>query len=112
MINSILPTTGMLSRVGCVCQCFTPTVAFSALVSYNGHMTTTVEAVYENGVFRPLTALPLEERAAVRLVVHSFEDTSKSTDPERSEWLRQSELTLLRVWDNDEDDVYNTLLTK
>jgi len=75
-------------------------------------MTTTVEAVYENGVFRPLTALPLEEHASVRLVVHSFEDAPKSTDPERSEWLRQSELTLLMAWENDEDDVYNALLTK
>ena len=75
-------------------------------------MTTTVEAIYENGVFRPLTALSLEEHAAVRLVVHSFENISKSTDPERSEWLRQGELTLLKVWENDEDDVYNALLTK
>jgi predicted DNA-binding antitoxin AbrB/MazE fold protein len=75
-------------------------------------MTTTVEAVYENGVFRPLTALPLEEHAAVRLVVHSQENTSTSTDPERSEWLRQGEMRLLKVWENNEDDVYNALLTK
>ena len=75
-------------------------------------MTTTVEAVYENGVFRPLTTLPLQEHAAVRLVVHSFEDTPKSIHSERSEWLRQSEMTLLKVWENDEDDVYNALLTK
>lgn len=76
-------------------------------------MTTTIEAIYENGVFRPLTALPLQEHVTVRLVVHSFEDTSASnSDSERSEWLRQSELTLLKVWENDEDDVYNALLTK
>lgn len=75
-------------------------------------MTTSVEAIYENGVFRPLTALLLEEHAAVRLVVHSFENTPKSTDSERSEWLRQSEMTLLKVWENDEDDVYNALLKK
>jgi predicted DNA-binding antitoxin AbrB/MazE fold protein len=75
-------------------------------------MTTTVEAIYENGVFRPLTALPLEEHAAVRLAVHSFENTSKSTNLGRSEWLRQGELTLLKVWENDEDVVYNALLTK
>lgn len=75
-------------------------------------MTTTVEAVYENGVFRPLTALPLEEHAAVRLVVHSFGETPKSTDSEKSDWHRQSEVTLLKVWENDEDDVYNALLTK
>lgn len=81
-------------------------------MSYDASMTTTVEAVYENGVFRPLTALPLEEHAAVRLVVHSSEDVPKPTDPEKSEWRRHSELMLLKVWDNDEDDVYNALLKK
>ena len=75
-------------------------------------MTTTVEAIYENGVFRPLTALPLQEHATVRLVVHSVDVTPAYTDPERSEWLRQSELTLLKAWENDEDDVYNALLTQ
>ena len=76
-------------------------------------MTTTIEAIYENGVFRPLTAIPLQEHVTVRLVVLSFEDTpAPSSDSERSEWLRQSELTLLKVWENDEDDVYNALLTK
>ena len=75
-------------------------------------MTTTVEAIYENGVFRPLTALPLEEHAAVRLVIHSSEDAPNSTTSEKAEWRRQGELTLLKVWENDEDDVYNALLKK
>jgi len=75
-------------------------------------MTATVEAVYENGVFRPLAAVPLREHAAVRLVVHSFEDAPQSTDLEKSDWHKQSELTLLKVWENDQDDVYNALLTK
>jgi predicted DNA-binding antitoxin AbrB/MazE fold protein len=75
-------------------------------------MTTTVEAIYENGVFRPLTTLPLQEHARVRLVVHSFDGTPAPTDPERSEWHRRSELTLLKAWENDEDDVYNALLTQ
>ena len=75
-------------------------------------MTTTVEAVYENGVFRPLGAIPLREYAAVRLIVHSSEDAPTSTDLEKSDWHRQSELTLLKVWENDEDDVYSALITK
>jgi len=75
-------------------------------------MTTTVEAIYENGVFRPLTALPLKEHATVRLVVHSFDGPAAHTDSEGSEWHRQSELTLLKAWENDEDDVYNALLTQ
>jgi transposase InsO family protein/predicted DNA-binding antitoxin AbrB/MazE fold protein len=87
-------------------------IAFEEQVSYDHTMTATVEAVYENGVFRPLTALPLEEHAAVRLVVHSSEDVPKPTDSEKSEWRRQSELMLLKVWDNDENDVYNALLKK
>lgn len=75
-------------------------------------MTTTVEAVYENGVFRPLAAVPFQEYAAVRLTVHSFEHVTPPTDSEKSDWHRQSEVTLLKVWENDEDDVYNALLTK
>ena len=78
-------------------------------------MTATVEAIYENGVFRPLTTLPLQEHATVRLVVHSFDGTPAHTDPERSEWLRQSKLTLLKALENDENDendVYNALLTQ
>jgi hypothetical protein len=48
----------------------------------------------------------------VRLVVHSFEDATNSADSEKSAWHRQSEQTLLKVWENNGDDVYNALLTK
>ncbi len=76
-------------------------------------MTTTVEAIYEAGVLRPLTALPLQERALVRLVIHVPDDSAPlDSDQERAEWLKQSELTLLQVWSNNEDDVYNALLTQ
>ena len=75
-------------------------------------MTTTVEAIYENGVFRPLAAIGLQEHANVRLVVHSLDDSQESAKAEKSEWQRQSELTLLKVWENNEDDVYNALLAK
>ena len=75
-------------------------------------MIATVEAVYENGVIRPLAAIPLQEHAAVRLTVHSFGHLTPPTNSEKSDWLRQSEVTLLKVWENDEDDVCNALLTK
>ena len=75
-------------------------------------MTTTVEAIYENGVFRPLAAIGLQEHANVCLVVHSLDESQESAKAEKSEWQRQSELTLLKVWENNEDDVYNALLTK
>jgi plasmid stability protein len=35
---------------------------------------------------------------------------SGAPDPERAEWLAQSERRLLKVWDNDGDEVYNALL--
>jgi predicted DNA-binding antitoxin AbrB/MazE fold protein len=77
------------------------------------NMTSTVEAIYEAGVLRPLTALPLQEHALVRLVIHVHGNpVPGDSDLERAEWLRQSERTLLQVWSNNEDDVYNALLTQ
>lgn len=34
-------------------------------------MTLTVEAIYENGVFKPSQPLPLREQEKVRLVIHA-----------------------------------------
>jgi hypothetical protein len=45
-------------------------------------------------------------------VVHSLDESQESAKAEKSEWQRQSELTLLKVWENNEDDVYNALLAK
>jgi predicted DNA-binding antitoxin AbrB/MazE fold protein len=76
-------------------------------------MKSSVEAIYEDGVFRPLAALPLQEHALVRLQIETSEDTrTVAVDFERSEWLKQGEVALLKVWSNDEDDVYNALLTQ
>ena len=71
-------------------------------------MTTVVDAVYERGWLKPLKPLLLPEHARVQLTVTA--ETADST--ERQEWLVQSERTLLRVWDNPADDVYNELLQK
>jgi predicted DNA-binding antitoxin AbrB/MazE fold protein len=68
-------------------------------------MTKTVEAIYENGLLRPLSPLALPEHARVRLVVHD------QTDDARAEWLEKSEQTLTAVWDNSGDDVFNGLLS-
>jgi predicted DNA-binding antitoxin AbrB/MazE fold protein len=75
-------------------------------------MTTTVEAIYENGVFRPLAVIGLQEHANVRLVVYSLDESQESAEAQKSEWQRQSELNLRKVWENNEDDVYNALLAK
>jgi len=69
------------------------------------YMTVLVDAIYENGVLRPLSPLALPEHARVRLSVDS------PADEERAEWLAQSERALMKVWDHAGDDVFNELLT-
>jgi predicted DNA-binding antitoxin AbrB/MazE fold protein len=70
-------------------------------------MTTAVEAIYEDGMLRPLQPLSLPEHTHVRLSVETLPD-----DPDRSAWLTQSERRLRELWDNDADDVFNELLTR
>ena len=67
-------------------------------------MTTTVEAIYENGKIVLPAPLSLPEKTHVRVTIE--------TDAEREEWLKLSETSLVRVWDNDADDVFNELLKK
>ena len=68
-------------------------------------MSTAVEAIYENGMFRPLQPLALPEHTRVQLSVEAIGDA------DREAWLAQSERRLREVWDNDADDVFNELLT-
>jgi predicted DNA-binding antitoxin AbrB/MazE fold protein len=70
-------------------------------------MHTAIEAIYENGLLRPLQPLALAENARVRVSVESLED-----DVERAAWLAQSERRLREVWENDADDVFNELLDR
>ena len=44
-------------------------------------MTTTVEAVYEGGVFRPRSPVPLAEKTRVRLVIETGPSTVAAEDP-------------------------------
>ena len=67
-------------------------------------MTLTVEAIYENGKLVLSHPLSLPEKSHVRVTVES--------DPEREAWLKVSEESLKRVWENDADDVFNELLKK
>jgi predicted DNA-binding antitoxin AbrB/MazE fold protein len=67
-------------------------------------MTTTVEAIYENGKLVLQNPLPLPEHSHVRVTVES--------DTEREAWLKLSEEALTKTWDNDADDVFNELLQK
>ncbi len=67
-------------------------------------MTTTIEAIYENGKLVLSKPLPLPEKAHVRVTIE--------TDGERAAWLEVSEKSLMRTWDNPDDDVFNELLKK
>jgi len=67
-------------------------------------MTTTVEAIYEDGKLLLQQSLPLAENSRVRVTIES--------DAEREEWLKLSEDNLLKTWNQPEDDVFNELLSK
>jgi predicted DNA-binding antitoxin AbrB/MazE fold protein len=70
-------------------------------------MSAMVQAIYEDGLLRLLTPLPLPEHTVVRVQIESL-----PPDAERAEWLAQGERKLREVWDNDADDAYNALLTE
>ena len=68
-------------------------------------MTTTVDAIYENGKLVLPRPLSLPEHAQVRVTI-------ESGDIERETFLKLSEGSLTKIWDNAADDVYNDLLKK
>jgi predicted DNA-binding antitoxin AbrB/MazE fold protein len=68
-------------------------------------MTTTVDAIYENGRIILPRPLSLPENAHVRVTI-------ESGDIEREAWLKLSEESLSKTWDNPGDDVFNELLSK
>ena len=63
-----------------------------------------VDAIYEKGKLVLEQPLPLPEHARVRVTVDS--------DLEHAAWLKLSEESLKKVWDNDADDIFNELLEK
>jgi predicted DNA-binding antitoxin AbrB/MazE fold protein len=73
-------------------------------------MTTTVEAIYENGMLKLPAPLPLPGKAHVTVTIQT--DAASSGDAERGAWLKLSEDSLTKTWDNPDDDVFNELLTK
>lgn len=73
-------------------------------------MTTTIEAIYENGMLKLSGPLPLREKAQVVVTIQT--KPLSGEDLERQAWLKASEETLTRTWDNSADDVFNELLDK
>jgi predicted DNA-binding antitoxin AbrB/MazE fold protein len=74
------------------------------VLRYNQRMTTTVEAIYENGVLKLAKPLTLADKTPVKVTIQ--------TDSEREAWLKASEESLMKVWDNDADDIFNELLKR
>ena len=72
-------------------------------------MTTTIEAIYENGMLKLLAPLSLPDQAHVTVTIQSH---STGDDVERSAWLKLSEESLTKSWNNSDDDVFNELLQK
>ena len=72
-------------------------------------MTTKVEAHYRDGKLILPNPLPIPDNTLVRLTIETDGDHPDAT---RSAWLKVSEESLRSVWDNENDDVFNDLLTK
>jgi predicted DNA-binding antitoxin AbrB/MazE fold protein len=70
-------------------------------------MTTTVEAIYENGTLKLPCLLPLEEMAHVQVTIQS--EARVEEVGEREAWLKKSEENLTKAWDNPTDDIFNEL---
>ena len=68
-------------------------------------MTKTVEAIYENGMLKLPSPLPLPEKSRVTVTIETADDS------ERDAWLRVSEDKLAQAW-GDSDDIFNELLKK
>jgi predicted DNA-binding antitoxin AbrB/MazE fold protein len=71
-------------------------------------MSTTVEAIYEDGKLVLHQPLPLPDKARVRVTIET--ERTNMSDADRAAWLKLSEESLIRAWDNPEDDVFNELL--
>jgi predicted DNA-binding antitoxin AbrB/MazE fold protein len=70
-------------------------------------MTVAISAIYEGGKLRPLEPLELAENSVVQISLETGPE-----DAERREWLDQGQRSLMGIWDNEADDVYNVLLTR
>ncbi|MGA2052809.1 MAG: antitoxin AF2212-like protein [Opitutales bacterium] len=69
-------------------------------------MTTTLQAIYENGRLILPKPLPLPEKTRVRVTI----DANEGTDATRASWLKLSEESLSRTWDNSDDAAFDALL--
>jgi hypothetical protein len=74
-------------------------------------MPTTVDAIYEDGKLLLQHPLPLANKTRLRVTVET-QNNSPSLEPAREAWLNSSEVSLMKVWNNPDDDIFNDLLAK
>ena len=74
-------------------------------------MSTTVDAIYEDGKLLLQHPLPLANKTRLRVTLDT-ENNPAVSEVEREAWSRLSEQGLMKVWDNPDDDVFNDLLKK
>jgi predicted DNA-binding antitoxin AbrB/MazE fold protein len=68
-------------------------------------MTTTVQAIYENGRLTLPNPLPLPDKTRVRVTI----DANEGSDATHVAWLKLSEESLARTWDNPDDAAFDAL---
>ena len=73
-------------------------------------MRTTIQAVYESGVLKLPTALPLPEQTHVLVTIETPPD--EAGDCDRAAWLNLSQAALANAWDDPADEVFDALLAK
>ena len=69
-------------------------------------MTTTLEAVYEEGVLKLSNPLPLPNNVKVVVTVSIRDDSLGGS----AGWRDLSKASLEKTWDNSDDEVFNELL--
>ena len=71
-------------------------------------MTTTVEAIYEDGVLKLPAPLPLPEKALVTVTIQ----VTAVSEADRGAWLKLSQEALTKTWEHPGDDAFNELREK
>jgi len=61
--------------------------------------------MYENGKLLLPKPLSIPEKSHVRVTI-------ESNDSEREAWLKLSEESLTKIWNNEADDLFNELLSQ
>ncbi len=68
-------------------------------------MTTVIEAVFQNGVFKPLVEADFKENRRYKLIVEEM--TPEIADQQQTEELRGGLQTFAEDWESDEMGVYD-----